>query len=133
MITNVLHSLALDFSAIDWTLTGTVTLAGLLIVFVVLVLLVGLFYLFGRVFSGKPKKEKVKVVKNENSKKTAPLPPPAPVVEQGISGEVVAAIAAAIACCEGSGQYVIKSIRRQHTTGRPAWASAGIAENTRPF
>lgn len=54
-----------------------------------------------------------------------------PRVEAGIPGEVVAAIAAAVAVLEG-GNVTVRSIRRERV-GRPSWAAAGILENTRPF
>ena len=60
---------------------------------------------------------------------------PAPQVEAGISGEVVAAIAAAVAVSEGEGA-VVKSIRRVNVVnvrGRNPWANAAVYDNTRPF
>lgn len=60
---------------------------------------------------------------------------PAPQVEAGISGEVVAAIAAAVAVSEGKGA-VVKSIRRVNVVnvrGRNPWANAAVYDNTRPF
>ncbi|MCH5314871.1 MAG: OadG family protein [Eubacterium sp.] len=56
----------------------------------------------------------------------------APVVEPGISGEVVAAIAAAVAMTEGAGA-VVRSIRKKNVGGRNPWAQAANIENTRPF
>ena len=59
----------------------------------------------------------------------------APQVEAGISGEVVAAIAAAIAVSEGEGA-VVKSIRKVNVVnvkGRNPWANAAVYDNTRPF
>ncbi|MDE6767577.1 MAG: hypothetical protein K2J35_05235 [Eubacterium sp.] len=57
---------------------------------------------------------------------------PAPVVEQGISNEVVAAIAAAVAATEGSGA-VVRSIKKKNIGGRNPWSAAATADNTRPF
>lgn len=119
-------------------LMWTVTASGILVVFGVLILLVAIFYLFGAVMNkGKKKDKKSAAVKTEKVIKNAPAPvasKPAPVVEQGISPEIVAAISAAIAYSEGGAQYTIRSIKRQQrTSGRPAWAMAGIADNTRPF
>lgn len=59
-------------------------------------------------------------------------PVPAPVVQQGISGEVVAAISAAIAATEGS-SAVIRSIKKKNVGGRNPWAQAAVNDNTRPF
>ncbi|MDE6469577.1 MAG: hypothetical protein K2L19_00960 [Eubacterium sp.] len=66
---------------------------------------------------------------------TPPIPErsaPAPVVEQGISDEVVAAIAAAVAATEGSGA-VVRSIKKKNVGGRNPWSAAATADNTRPF
>ena len=62
-------------------------------------------------------------------------PAPAPRVETGIPAEVVAAIAAAVACLEG-GAAAVRGIRR---AARPAasrrglWGDAGVEANTTPF
>ena len=59
-------------------------------------------------------------------------PPMAAVkVEQGIPGEVVAAISAAVACMEG-GRYSLRSVARQRK-GRSAWGDAAVAAYTQPF
>ena len=50
----------------------------------------------------------------------------APVVEEGIPGEVVAAIAASLACMDGGSRYTLRSLKRVKT-GRNAWAQAGVA------
>ena len=54
--------------------------------------------------------------------------------EDGISGDVVAAISAAVAVmmsAEGK-SYRIRSVKRVKES-RPAWSAAGVQENTRPF
>ena len=56
---------------------------------------------------------------------------PAVKVEQGIPGEVVAAISAAVACMEG-GRYSLRSVARQRK-GRSAWGDAAVASYTQPF
>jgi Oxaloacetate decarboxylase, gamma chain. len=52
----------------------------------------------------------------------------------GIPGEIVAVIAAAVASMyEGTGTAaVLKSVRRSEI-GLPIWGKAGLMENTRPF
>lgn len=81
--------------------------------------------------------------KGENTDQTEPepilstppmpaKPVPAPIVEQGISDEVVAAIAAAVAATEGSGA-VVRSIKKKNVGGRNPWSAAATADNTRPF
>lgn len=62
----------------------------------------------------------------------ADLPKPVPVVEAGISGEIVAAIAAAVAVSEGP-DAVVHSIKRKNINTRNLWAAAAAADNTRPF
>ena len=65
----------------------------------------------------------------------APAAPAAPAVEAGIPGEVVAAIAAAVYCLEGSA-VTVRSVRRlpqPAASRRGAWGDAGVRQNTRPF
>ena len=136
----ILLDLVADRSA---TFTATVIIAGAGIVFLMLVLLIIIFYLFGKVVSSaeaKAKKGKTnKITKSEQKLPTAApakkASAPAPQVEAGISGEVVAAIAAAVAVSEGEGA-VVKSIRRVNVVnvrGRNPWANAAVYDNTRPF
>ena len=78
--------------------------------------------------------------KNQSSVKsivTTPQPDKKilPVVEDGISDEVVAVIAAAIAAMSSETEgttYAIRGIKAIRTA-RPVWAFAGMQENTRPF
>ncbi len=53
----------------------------------------------------------------------------------GVSAEIVAAISGAIAVICGEG-YTVKSIKRSSravTSGRSAWSTAGLLDNTRAF
>ena len=63
----------------------------------------------------------------------APKAAPAPAVEAGIPAEVIAAIAAAVACLEG--EAVIHGIRRAPaaTSRRGVLGDAGVAAATTPF
>lgn len=57
-------------------------------------------------------------------------------VQDGISEEVVAVIAAAVAAMAPEGtQYTLRSVHHvSRVKGeRPVWAAAGLAESTRPF
>lgn len=71
----------------------------------------------------------------------APTSAPAPAVSQGISGEVVAAISAAVYMMEGEGAVVtaiapatpVRTQVKNPITRRNPWAFAAISENTRPF
>ena len=126
------------------TFTATVIVAGLGIVLCTLLVLIGVFYAFGAIVSksqAKTKKNEAKKMQSameadlSNAKPAAPAPAsaPAPVVEEGISGEVVAAISAAV-YSEGS-SAVIRSVTRKTSpiTTRNPWAQAAVVDNTRPF
>lgn len=135
-----LHALTVD----DWT----VVVAGISIVLGTLALLIIVFYAFGAVISKSQAAQERKAAKkmeqkmmeeassklsNSAPKKEKPAPAPAPVVEQGISGEVVAAISAAVYSMNG-GNATIRSIKRQSPiTARNPWAQASVVDNTRPF
>lgn len=131
----------------DISFTITVIVAGLGIVLSTLALLIVVFYVFGAIVSKSQNAAKKKTAqKQEKEMKadlakitSAPAPAssnaaPAPVVEQGISGEVVAAISAAVYSMEGSGA-TIRSISRKESPikARNPWAQAAIMDNTRPF
>ncbi len=51
---------------------------------------------------------------------------PAPVVEEGIPADVIAAITAALAVVMGEGQFVVRHVKRIHNA--PAWNRAGREE-----
>ena len=115
----------------------SVVFTGIIVVFAILVVLVFLCSLLSIVIGGKGKKDKKEgTVQKSGPPKAAPAPvpaAPAPVVEEGIPGEVVAAISAAVACMLGSDKpFAVRSVKRARES-RPAWNAAGIAENTRPF
>ena len=125
------------------TFTATVIVAGIGIVLCTLLVLIGVFYAFGSIVSksqAKAKKNEAKKMQSameadlSNAKPAAPAPVSAPVVEEGISGEVVAAISAAVYSMEGS-SAVIRSVTRKTSpiTTRNPWAQAAVVDNTRPF
>lgn len=129
------------------TFTVTVIVAGIGIVLCTLLVLIGVFYAFGAIVSksqASAKKKEAKKIQSEMeaalSKASesipapAPAPTSAPVVEEGISGEVVAAISAAVYAMEG-GSAVIRSVSRKVSpvTTRNPWAQAAVVDNTRPF
>ena len=122
-----------------FTEAGQVVLIGLVVVIGTLLVLTGIFYLFGFIMDSLAKgSAKAKNKKKAETPAVAPAPSaPAiapPVVQEGISGEVVAAIAAAVAMMAPEGKrYALKSVSRKDANGRSAWAAAGIADNTRPF
>lgn len=121
---------------------GVVVATGLILVFGVLVLLYLLITLEGIIFSALDQKKKgTPAPKKEPPVKKEPAPAPAvkkiaakaPVVETGISGEIIAAISAAIACMDGGAGYTLRSVKRVKASGRSAWGQAGVSAYTEPF
>ncbi|MDE7124706.1 MAG: hypothetical protein K2N83_04385, partial [Eubacterium sp.] len=118
------------------------------------IVLIGVFSGFGALISkleGAAKKRAARKVERKAAKKAekngakeasviseAPVAAkvkaaPAPVVEQGISGEIVAAITAAITASEGTNQFVIRSVKKKNVGSRNPWARAAVTDNTRSF
>ncbi len=127
------------------TFTVTVIVAGIGIVLCTLLVLIGVFYAFGAVVSksqANAKKKEAKKIQSDmeaalskaSESVPAPAPASAPVIEEGISGEVVAAISAAVYAMEG-GSAVIRSVSRKTSpvSTRNPWAQAAVVDNTRPF
>lgn len=128
------------------TFTATVVIAGITIVLAVLLLLILVFYLFGAIVSRAGASSQKKAQKKAQKDQPAPIPPvqskPEPVqtetaqtqpaAGQGISGEVVAAISAAVVAYDGP-NAVVKSIKNKNAGTRNPWAAAAVADNTRPF
>ena len=119
-----------------------VTVTGIVLVFLILVLLMAIITLEGKIFDGLGKKKVA--AKAAASKPAAPAKPaapvqrpaapvqqaaaPAPQVEEGIPGDVVAAIMAAIHAM-GNGKYTLRAVRR----GTNGWGKAGVNDTTAPF
>ncbi len=123
----------------DWQLAGTVIFTGIVIVFVALFFLIAICYLTGAIFKSLDRSGQARTQKKTASPPVAAPATPevqaaVPCVEDGIEEETVAAIMAAIAVVMGGDvkNYSVKSIRRS-SVGRPVWAQAGLADNTRPF
>ncbi len=117
-------------------LSLTILLAGLVVVFLVLIVLIWIVKGYGTLIYKSTHKDETEQAPAAPSV-PAPAAPvyaaPAPVAEEGIPGEVIAAIAAAVYCTEGVPASAIRSVRRSRSASRSAWATAGILENTRPF
>lgn len=110
-------------------LSLVVIITGLVIVFAMLFFLTYLIRGYGAVIrkmQGDVNTEPVKKAAVSIQKK-------APLVEAGIPGEVVAAIAAAVYMTYGNSAGNVTSIRRSVKQPRSAWGMAGLLENTRPF
>ncbi|MCI9111663.1 MAG: hypothetical protein HFJ99_03755 [Eubacterium sp.] len=149
-----MYQITLSVSSIDWAQVATVVVAGVGIVLGVLIVLIGVFSGFGALISkleGTAKKraarkaaKKADKQAEKNGAKEEPVigesptaaeakAAPAPVAEQGISGEVVAAITAAITASEGTNQFVIRSVKKKNVGSRNPWARAAVTDNTRAF
>ena len=105
---------------------ASVVITGIVVVFIGLVLLILLVSIYGKIFDVINSRAARKA---EEAKKAA-----APVVEDGIEEETVAVIMAAISAmssAEGK-KLVLKSVKTAKPQ-RPAWSTAGIIDNTRPF
>ena len=113
---------------------GIVVITGMSLVFLILVVLSLIILAQGKIFdtimnkrasahAGKAKESAAK------AQAAAPVPDPAPVVEEGIPQEVVAAIAAALACLSG-GKYQLRALRKAQRSG---WSQSGIQDHTQPF
>lgn len=131
----------------DWT----VVVSGISVVIGILLLLVVVIYVYGLLVSKMEASAKKREEQRQQKKKEieaavsaapvqnipAPVPTqaaPAPAVEPGISGEVVAAISAAVYSMEGNKNVAITAIRKQNPiTSRNPWAQAAVIDNTRPF
>lgn len=127
---------------------ATVVLTSITLVFGMLVALCLIITLEGKIFdaanarkTGKPKAPKVEAKPAAPaSKAAAPVKaaapaPAAPAVEGGIPGEIIAAIAAAVASLDEG--LTIRGIRRAQKpkagSRRGVWGDAGVVQNTTPF
>lgn len=122
------------FGGISFENTMLVTLAGIVIVFLVLFLLIMIITLFGKAFGGGKKSKSEPVpAKKEAVKAQAGRP-----FEQSHEDEdeLVAVItAAALSALSGDGKkYAVRSVRPAKNFGvRSPWQAAGLADNMRPF
>lgn len=124
-----------------WDVAINVTFTGIVIVFSMLVLLVLVLVIFGLISSFARKlseKKSERINKAQLAKMTSDtyIEEPSNLSQNTTSNqnEIVAAISAAIATIySGSGKKpIIKSIKKS-SVRRSAWASAGIADNTKSF
>ena len=117
----------------EFSLTSALVIMGVVLLF----LAIGLLSVFGRI------KALQSAVKKKSAAQAAPAagisPKRAPVVKNGVSEEVVAVIAAAVAAMAPEGtEYAVRSVRpavkqRSVRGQRPVWGATGLAESTRPF
>ena len=111
-----------------------VTITGIVLVFLILILLMAIITLEGKIFDSMNAKKKAakEAAKAPAAQPAAPVQQaaaaPAPQVEEGIPGDVVAAIMAAIHTM-GNGKYTLKAVRRS----KNGWGNAGVNDTTAPF
>ena len=105
-----------------------IPIAGVTIVFAMLIILVIIISMFGKIMGAVKGKEKT-VAENKVS---IPAPIYAPQIDED---EIIAVIAAAVdAMYSGSGKKaVIRNIKPSVSGGRSAWAQAGLVDNVRAF
>ena len=111
-----------------------VTITGIVLVFLILILLMAIITLEGKIFDSMNAKKKAakEAAKAPAAQPAAPVQQaaaaPAPQVEEGIPGDVIAAIMAAIHAI-GNGKYTLKAVRRS----KNGWGNAGVNDTTAPF
>lgn len=124
-----------------WDVAINVTFTGIVIVFSMLVLLVLVLVIFGLISSfarklSEKKSERINKAQLAKMASDTYIEEPSILSQNTTSNqnEIVAAISAAIATIySGSGKKpIIKSIKKS-SVRRSAWASAGIADNTKSF
>ena len=108
-------------------------ITGMVVVFLILGLLIGLLYIISFFCNLGNKKKK----DDKPAEKTAEAAPaPVEIIEEDENDdEVIAVISAAIAAyTAGDGKtYAIKRIKRAEKQPRSSWGNAGVNENTRSF
>ena len=116
-------------------------LAGFLVVFTVLVLLIVIVTLYSKIIrltqdAGKKRKELTheEAVETSEPKRELRSLTRADIEEEDdeIPGEIIAVIAAAVDAVYGEKPHKIRSVKRERPA-RPAWSRAGAMQNTRPF
>lgn len=131
--------LALEASDATVVITGLVLVMGMLVVLCLIIMVEGKLFDRGEQLAHRTGAPRVAKATQEAAAraKAAPAPAaPAAPAAPGVAPEVVAAIAAAVACTESGA--VVRSIRRApapagSTPRRGAWGQAGLNAATRPF
>jgi Na+-transporting methylmalonyl-CoA/oxaloacetate decarboxylase gamma subunit len=112
-----------------WSDVWAVVLTGLIVVFAGLLLLVFFVWLFGKIVGGVTK---ARNGGNSDKKPTTPTiqskKPTAPSTSGGISGDIIAAISAAVAAFAGEGAVItsIKRAKRKTRTKSLEWKGTPI-------
>lgn len=123
------------FASLDMMTAWTVLITGFVVVFAVLILLIGIIKLYSTIVynvQNKPKKEKKNKDDDDTPKDTgAGGNSVGGGAQGGISSDVLACIAAAVAAIYGEGSVRIKNIKK--APARRVWGNAGVVANTRSF
>ena len=115
----------------------TLLIAGFVIVFVVLILLIAIITMYGKIIQSAQNavsNKREKKLEENKEKQTVKSIVREDIEEDdgAIPEEIIAVIAAAVDAVYGSKPHKIKNIRRSRSV-RSSWGNAGIAENTKPF
>lgn len=128
--------LALEASDATVVITGLVLVMGMLVVLCLIIMVEGKLFDRGEQLAHRTGAPRVAKATQEAAARAKAAPAPAAPAAPGVAPEVVAAIAAAVACTESGA--VVRSIRRApapagSTPRRGAWGQAGLNAATRPF
>ena len=131
--------LALEASDATVVITGLVLVMAMLVVLCLIIMVEGKLFDRGEQLAhhtGAPRVAKATQEAAARAKAApAPVAAPAAPAAPGVAPEVVAAIAAAVYCLEGSA-VTVRSVRRlpqPAASRRGAWGDAGVRQNTQPF
>lgn len=133
---NMIPALSVMADVLEMTTenVAAVVITGMVVVFIGLILLIWFVQILGFLFTKFAKSKDNNDSDVVSDKRKTVSSAPAPVVEDGISDEVVAVIAATIAAmgAKSGKKLVLKSVRTAKPQ-RNEWAFAGLLDNTRPF
>ena len=124
---------------LDYNLLVTIAMAGVIIVFAVLIILAVIVFSFNKKMKALDSTFNKKTEKKEANQFSIEKLQQSVITETAnaegiISEEIIAVISAAVASFMDDGKgFVIKGIQKAKENRRPIWSSAGIFDNTRPF
>lgn len=122
----------------NFGLSLTVLITGFVVVFAILLLLIGSIKLYGTIVynaqqkNEKKKKEEQAAIERSETEKPSQQQESVETFENGLTGEIIAVITAAVDSMYSSRKVRIKSIRKTRNR-KSAWHSAGVSDNTSPF
>lgn len=123
----------------DATFVGAVVLTGIVVVFIALILLVLYFSIQGKILSkslydSNDVKKNLKPTENKTLDNIHQIVLPQTNSDEDEVVAVISAVIASLSASDGK-TYKVKSIKpvKSYSSSRPAWAMAGLRENTTPF